>query len=333
MRIWKNKIIDIYILKEISIPFLVGVAIITVIGLSNYLFQLSNFLIEHKVPLSMILRLFVYYLPSITVQTFPVAILFATMFGMSRLNRENEFTALRLGGVSLYRLILPLVILGIVISGITYQMNERLVPWTYHEAQNIVRRYILKQTMPEVQDNTFFQGPEGRLFFVSEFNQTENTLGNIVVYNLPRGNDFPEMVTATSGRIEDNMWHLNGGIIHQFNDEGEYYHAVIFDHMAYELPEEIDSFFGEQRTTSEMNRERLGRDIELFSRSGVNVDGLLVEYHLKLAMPLAALIFILIGTPLSLSHKDSRAASIILTILVVFLYYLALSLTQPLGKN
>ncbi|MFW6288143.1 MAG: LptF/LptG family permease, partial [bacterium] len=248
-------------------------------------------------------------------------------------NRENEFTALRLGGVSLYRLIFPLIILGIVISSVTYQMNERLVPWTYHEAQNIVRRFILRETMPEVQDNTFFQGPEGRLFFVSEFDQINNTLENVVVYNLPRGKDFPEMVSATSGKIEDNMWHLEDGIIHQFNGEGEYYHAVIFDHMSYELPEEIDSFFGEQRTTSEMSRKRLARDIELFQRSGINVNGLLVEYHLKLAMPLAALIFILIGTPLSLSHKDSRGASIILTILIVFLYYLALSLTQPLGKN
>src|SRR5690554_1510321 len=107
----------------------------------------------------------------------------------------------------------------------------------------------------------------------------------------------------------------------------------MFDEMEYEVVQEVENFFGEQRTTSEMSRERLRKNIELFQKSGINVDSLLVDYHLKLSMPLAALIFILIGTPLSLSTRDSRSASITFTIVIVFLYYLILSLSQSFGKN
>lgn len=96
-RIWRNRIIDIYIIKEVLLPYLAGVAIVTVIGLSNFLFQLTDLIIVKDIPVNIVLKLLLYQLPYIIVQSFPIAILFATLYGMSRLNRENEFTALRLG--------------------------------------------------------------------------------------------------------------------------------------------------------------------------------------------------------------------------------------------
>lgn len=128
------------------------------------MFQLTDLIIVKDIPINVVLKLLFYQLPYIIVQSFPIAILFATLYGMSRLNRENEFTALRLGGISLYRLILPLIILGIVISGLTYYINEEIVPWTHHEAQNIIRINILKQPLPDVQDNVF-QGAGRKVVF------------------------------------------------------------------------------------------------------------------------------------------------------------------------
>lgn len=156
-RIWQKKIVDIYIIKEVLIPFLVGVTIVGIIMLSSYMFQLTDLIIIKKIPIILVIRLLVYQLPEIIVQTFPIAILFATISGMGRLNRENEFTALRMGGVSLYRLILPLILLGIVISVVTYMLNEEVVPWSNHEAQNIIRRSILKDTMPDVKEDVFLR--------------------------------------------------------------------------------------------------------------------------------------------------------------------------------
>lgn len=331
--IWQKRIIDYYIIKEILVPFLVGVAIIAIIMISSFLFQLTDLIIIKQVPMNTVLRLFIFQLPEVIVQTFPIAILFATMWGMSRLSRENEFTALRMGGISLYRLIFPLIILGILISALTFFINEEVVPWTNHEARNIIRRSILKQAMPDIQENVFFKGPEGRLFFVNRFDESNNILENIVIYNLPDKASFPEVITARKGVVIDNKWRLEGGIIHQFNEEGELHRGIMFGEMEYEIAKEVENFFGEQRTTAEMSRERLKKDIELFQKSGINTDSLLIDYHLKLSMPLAALIFIVIGTPLSLSARDSRSASIIFTIVIVFSYYLVLSLSQSFGKN
>ncbi len=333
LKFWQKKIVDIYIIREVLIPFLVGVAIIGVIMLSSYLFQLTDLIIIKDIPVNLVLRLLFYQLPEIIVQTFPMAILFATMSGMGRLNRENEFSALRMGGISLYRLILPLILLGLIISGMTYFLNEEVVPWSNHEAQNIIRRSILKEAMPDVKEDVFFKGPKGRLFYVKQYDEKEETLEKIVIFNFPEKRNYPEVITAESGRVVKNNWQLEDGIIHQYSRDGRLTLESQFEVMDLELAEDVDNFFGEQRTTSEMSREELKREIDLFQNSGINVDSLLVDYHLKLAMPLSALIFILIGTPLSLSNKDSRSASIILTIVIIFSYYLIQSLSRSFGRN
>ncbi|MCF8002452.1 MAG: LptF/LptG family permease, partial [Halanaerobiales bacterium] len=178
------KLLDKYIIKEITFPFLASVIIITIILLGNYLFQLTDLIIVKNVPIPLVLKLLVYNLPDIIVRTFPIAILFATMNAIGRLNRENEITAFRMGGISLYRLIIPILILGILISGLTFLFNEEVVPWSNHKAKNIIRSTILKESMPNTQQEVFFRGPKGRLFYVKEYNEEEKILKNITIYNI-----------------------------------------------------------------------------------------------------------------------------------------------------
>ncbi len=333
--IWKKKIIDLYILKELAYPFIIGIMIITIIMLSNYLFQLTDLIIVKNVPIKLVLKLLFYYLPEIIVETFPMAILFATITGMGRLSRENEFTALRMGGISLPRLLLPLIIMGIIISGLTFVLNENIVPWSSHQARNIIRQTILQDAMPDIQENVFFQGPKGRIFFVESYRENTSKLSNIMIYyrDKDKKGDFPPVITAKKGSIKENTWLLSDGIIHEYDKDGYLSMESHFDQMEIEVTQESKQFFGEQRTTSEMSRRELKEEIDLFKNSGINVSSLYVDYHLKLARPLAALLFILIGTPLSLTRKENRIASILMTISIIFFYYLMLSINRSLGRN
>ncbi|ADQ13936.1 YjgP/YjgQ family permease [Halanaerobium hydrogeniformans] len=327
------KLMDKYILKEVSYPFLLGVFIITIILVGSYFFHLADLIIVKNVPFSLVFRLLLYRLPGVMVETFPIAVLFATMTAINRLNRENEITALRMGGVSIFRLVLPLFILGLLISSFTFLLNENIVPWTNHQAQNIIRQTILKDAMPDPESEVFFQGPRGRLFYVSSYNQSSGELKNIVIYQLASEAEFPEVITAVDGLVEDNAWLLNTGIIHQYNQGGEIILESKFNQMEIELTDQMREVMGTQKSTAEMSRGELGRRIELFRRSGIGVNSLLVDYHLKLAEPLAALLFILISLPLSLSSKESSTWNFILTIIIVFLYYVVLSFSRSFGRN
>lgn len=328
----KIKLIDKYIIKEVIYPFILGVFIITVILIGNYFFQLTDLIIVKKVPVSLVSQLLVYKIPSVMVETFPIAVLFATMTGIGRLNRENEITAIRMGGVSFFRLIIPLLIVGIIVSGLTLVLNEEIVPWANHRANNIIRQTILKDAMPDPQEEVFFKGPQGRLFYVEDYDKKAGKLGNIVIYEIQK-NNFPEVITAQEGLIEENRWLLDSGIIHQYNEKGAIIFESKFDELEIQLTDEMKELYGSQKSASEMSREELGERIDLFKKSGINVDSLMVDYHLKLAEPLTALIFVLISVPLSLSGKESRTFNLIFTIIIVFLYYVILSFSRSFGKN
>ncbi|RCW57343.1 YjgP/YjgQ family permease [Halanaerobium sp. ST460_2HS_T2] len=328
----KIKLIDKYIIKEVSYPFILGVLIVTVILIGNYFFQLTDLIIVKKVPVPLVLQLLAYKIPSVMVETFPIAVLFATMTGIGRLNRENEITAIRMGGVSIFRLIIPLLVIGITVSGLTLILNEDVVPWANHRANNIIRKTILKEAMPEPEAEVFFKGPQGRLFYVEKYDEKAGELHRVVIYELNQ-DQFPEVITAERGTIEENRWLLDSGIIHQYDKQGKIVLASKFEEMEIQLTDEMKELYGSQKSPSEMSREELGKRIALFKKSGINVDSLLVDYHLKLAEPLTALLFVLISVPLSLSGKESRTLNLIFTIVIVFLYYVILSFSRSFGKN
>ncbi|MFW6237953.1 MAG: LptF/LptG family permease [Halanaerobiales bacterium] len=333
MQTWRKRIIDVYLSKQVLYPFLVGVIIIGIIMISGFLFDIADLIIVKDAPVVDVMKILFYRIPQLIVETIPLAILFAVMTGMGRLSRQNEFTALRMGGVSLFRLIIPLVLLGLLISGLTLFLNENVVPWANHRSQNLIRRTSLREKMPDVQEEEYFRGPQDMLYFVDEYDDASRELKNIVVFNKERSTDFPEIITAETGRIEGNLWVMEEGLIHKYRDDGKLAFESQFENMEIEFDRDPVEFFGNQKGTSEMSRSQLREEIEVFRGSGIKVDSLLVEYHLKLSQPLAAFIFILIGTPLSLAQKNNRITSIILTIAIIFLYYVLLALFRSLGRN
>ncbi|MGM0420556.1 MAG: LptF/LptG family permease [Bacillota bacterium] len=329
----KPAIIDRYIFKEMARPYIAGVMVIGIVMLSNFLYEVADLIIVQEVPIGQVARLLLYQLPEIFVQSFPMAVLFAVMSGLGRLTRENEFAALRMGGYSLYRLAIPLVVFGVLVSSLTFVINEQVVPWTNHQARNIIRRSMLHDVMPDVRENVFFEGPEGRIFYVGGYDEENLELSKVVIFDQDESDEFPEVITAVKGRVDGADWVLQSGHVHSYDDEGRLELGAGFDDMRIKMKEDMERFLARQRTPAEMSRAELRREIELFRRSGIDVSRLLVDYHMKLALPLTSLIFILIGMPLSLGNRESRALSLALTVIIIFFYYLLVSFSRSLGRN
>lgn len=327
------KLLDYYLLKETVKPLLFSIVALTIILISTYLFELTDFIIIQQVPILKVLELLLYKIPTIMVETFSISLLFATLLSLGGLVVNNEFTAFRMGGYSLPRIILPLLCMAVLVSGGNFLINEHLAPWTNHQARNIIRESILKDPAPHIQEDIFFTGPKDRFYYVGEIDEERGIIKRIVVYTLDKEAGYPQLITAPTGTFEQDIWNLQNGVIHNLTEEGRVEYEVNFRELALNVGEEAGSFFGRQRTPSEMSRSELGREIALFSRSGINVSSLLVEYHLKLAMPLAGFIFVIIGAPLSLISRKGRTAGIIASVVVLLLYYVILSLSRSMGRN
>ena len=167
-------LLDRYIIRGFTYPFLFCVFGFTIILLSGILFELTDFIFVKNVAISLVGKMLLYKLPEMVVLTLPIAVLFATLLSLGKLQSQSELTVMRCSGVPFRRIIVPILIIAFVVSVVTYQANERVVPWANHQFENIVRKLIFEDGIPVVQENVFFHGGRRSLFLYQKLPGTMN---------------------------------------------------------------------------------------------------------------------------------------------------------------
>ncbi|MDI7247461.1 MAG: LptF/LptG family permease [Bacillota bacterium] len=319
--------------REFLGPFSACIGGFVLIALAGQLFWLAELIIVKKIATSVVARMLMYKLPDAVVQSLPVATLFGALLALARLSRDSELSALRASGARVPRLIMPLVILAVLISGLTFWLNERVVPWTNHQYENMVRKLILQEALPAVEENVFFRGTGDRFFYVREVDPNARVLHDVMIYEV-RNDRLPRIITARRGTAEAAVWTLDDGVVHDLDRDGYVTYEARFKSMVIEMDQGLEAFFGEQKTPAEMSRRELGEHIALFRRSGIRVNALAVDYDLKLALPLAALIFVLTGAPLGVAGpRSGRLFGAVVSGAIAFSYYVFSSILRSLGCN
>jgi len=325
------KILDRYILLELFRPFLMALGGFIVFMIANILYLLAEQIVSKRVPLLVVAQMMVLRLPAILVLTFPVAMLFATILGLGTLAGNYEISALRTSGTSFGRILVPVLAAGLALSVITLITNEYIAPWATHQSENIVRRMILRQALPFVSPNVFIRGPENRVFYVGDADNRAGILYNVMIFDLASGR-FPQIITARMATYDQSHWYLRQGHIHKYDAAGLTQYEVAFQKL--ELKVNIDpSYFTEgQKTPQEMSADELLQQINLFAKSGLNVNRQLVDLHIKFSMPASCLITCIIGAPLSVRFpRGGRMMGIALSIVIIFIYYFLISIFRAMG--
>lgn len=325
-------VLDRYTLREFLGPFLFCVFGFTVILLSGLLFELTDLILVKQVAAATVGKMLLYYLPGIVVMTLPIASLFSALLALGRLNKDSELKVMCSSGMPYRRIMIPVILAGLVISGMTFVANERVVPWANHEFQKLLREIMYQDALPLIEENVFFLGGENRHFYINEVDTKNNQLKNVLIYEI-EPDKYPRLITASTGTYEDNNWYLSNGVVQQLDQDGYLDYQTRFEKMQIITPDGSDVYFGNQRTTDEMNRRELKEHIERFQRGGLKVLSFVIDYHLKLAMPMASFIFILFGAPLSLYSKSGTSFGIAVSLIVTLLYYIATSVCRSLGIN
>ncbi|MEW6228337.1 MAG: LptF/LptG family permease [Bacillota bacterium] len=319
--------------REFVGPFTACVGGFVLIILAGQLFWLAELIIVKKIAAGAVARMLAYKLPDAVVQSLPVATLFGALLGLARLAKDSELSALRVSGVRVPRLLLPLLALAALTSALTFWLNEWVVPRMNHQYENMVRRVILREALPSVEENVFFRGTGDRFFYVRQVDPAARELSDIMIYEV-RSDKLPRIITARRGSAKGAIWTLDDGVIHDLDKDGYVAYEARFKVMTIEMDQGLEAFFGEQKTPAEMSRRELGSHISLFQKSGIKVNALVVDYDLKLALPLAALIFTLTGAPLGIAGpRSGRLFGAAVSGAIAFSYYAFSSVLRSLGCN
>lgn len=326
------KVIDRYVTFEMLGPFLIGVVGFVLVLAVDLLFTMADLIINKGVPLWAMVKLLLYKLPAIMVLTFPVSTLFAVAMALGRMSKDNEIVALRTSGVSLFRIAVPILVIGLLVSVASYFTNEKLVPHANHVSANLIRQIIYKQPLPEVKQNVFFKDAHNRFYYAKRVNMKNKTMDNIMVYEVTQDN-FPRVILAEKATFKGRIWTLDKGLVHKYDKDGFLNYEATFTNMKLNVSEDIMSY-SSQKSSQEMNSGELQNMIKVLDKGGVNTRAMQTELLMKFSIPATCLVFALIGIPFSLpSPRSGRTWGMIVTIVFMFTFYVFASVFRSLGKG
>lgn len=329
-------ILDRYLIKELLGPFVFGVAAFScILAGSTVLFYLIGDAIKYGIPLWVVLQLFVYKLPTIMAFSFPMSMLLSTIIVFGRLSSDLEIMALRAGGVSFMRLIIPVVWVGLLVSVMTIWFNESIVPRSTHSAEVLMHVFTQKNE-PKIKENINYTEYDAehlpqRLINVQEVNGA--LLKHVTIAEYEHGK-LVRVVTSSSGKwLKTGGWEFYNGVMHTFEpDQPRRVTVIEFKREVIDIQINPLDLSKRAKTVEEMNSKELLKRIEIQKRSGQDPVQDIMKFQMKFSVPFASLIFAILGASVGLRpHRSSSALGLGISLVVILVYYVFLSAGMGLG--
>ncbi len=339
-------LLERYLFGQMLTPVLAGVAGGTMLLLVGRLFTLAERLVEGSVPPLMVLRLLALDMPEMVVLGMPIAAFFATMLTLGKLSGNSEITALRAAGIPFTRIFLPLLLVGMTMSLSAFGISNVLLPASKQQIRQIDQQALLAQATTPIQYDVFFktasvsgtESLDNLWFFIRQVDPRLNTMQDVTILRvdpLPGGKYQLVEVTLAAQAVWNGLeWSLSEGVTHIYGPAGISIAEQTFDRKPLEVSEDLATLMQPPVPPNELSLPELVERISRLARSNLNTQALRTEFHLRFSLPLASFFAVLISLPLgsSTARRVGRYGGVVFGILLVFGYYVILSVSRSLGE-
>ncbi|HJV36512.1 LPS export ABC transporter permease LptF [Geomonas sp.] len=333
-----KKTINAYIFKEIPPPFLVGIGTFTFVLLMGRFLKLAELVVEKGVPLGDVAWMVLYLLPSFWLFTIPMALLMAVLLAFGRLSSDSEVTAMKSCGISLYGMLPPALIFACFACAGCLAIAVYGVPWGNSSFKNLLVEIAQNSAGVMVKEKVFNDAFPGMVIYADGFDNKSRSMKGIIIHD-ERNPNQPATIFANSGvllsdrRAHAIEFHLRNGSIHRPGEGSDGYRLVGF--QEYDIRVAMKSEPLQIKGEGEMTLYELKHPPSYYKLLDPKLTrSLLLEYHSRLALPFACLVFTLLALPLGIQNRRSgRAAGFSLSIGVILLYYVTLSACKTLGEK
>ncbi len=333
------KIIDRYLIRGFAGPLVWCILVFVLMAVIIDIFSFIDDIVKFKIPLASIISFYVYYTPTIFLQVVPMAVLLSTIFLLSNLNKHNELTAMKSSGISLWRIMAPLLIVGSLVSGVVFTVNNKIIPVSAKVANHIRREELeaQKKTTSQARNirNVALYGAGNRIIFARNYDTEKKLLTDIIIHEHDATENLTSKITAATGTWTGSGWKFTKMIVYTINNAGQILaEPQFFDEKAFPMDERPSDFANMERSADYMSYKDLKKYIRNFQGTGTRmIRGLLVELHYKIAYPLISLIIILIGAPFAMiTTRGGVLIGIGMSIAIGLFYYAFIAIALAFGK-
>jgi len=312
-----------YLLKKfISNLFVAITGWIVIFILINMIEKVSTF-IDHDATLQQFLWYYVLFIPQIINLTLPIAMLLAALFAVSNLAQNNELVAQFSAGISLYKILNPLLLTAFAISIIAGLFSEYIVPLSNQNRLDLLHYEIEKKprSSGKFRNNVYVQDTATRKMSIKYYNGKKNE-GTEVSLQTFSGSILTERIDAKKMKWQDSVWVLYDATLRTFSNDLEQVTKVA-DTTISDSKIKPQNLIKVKKKPEEMSYSELNTFISDLRNIGANPRKWLVERHLKIALPFANFIVVLIGAPFaSRKRRGGSGLSFGLSLLISFSFFI-----------
>ena len=326
-----TRILDRYIVKELGPPFAIGVGVFTFFLVIDRIYQLTDLVITKNVPFALVMPLLLYMLPAFLALTLPMATLVAVLLVCGRLAGDLEVAALKASGVSPLRLFRPFVAAGIVVTLLIAWLTLMVGPWSSGAFQRQLFRILQSRASTGIKERTFSATFNQFVIYVDEVSPSQVRLKGLLVSD-ERNPEQSRIIVAREGRLLSDeatrritLRFLDGSISESDVGDRRRFRQTYFSLYDMSLPVDspLTAASKEEKPEKQLPLRQLIGEADRLRREGQIATPYYVELHKRFALPMAALMFTLVGFPLGIrSHRGGRAVALGFSFGIVVSYYI-----------
>jgi lipopolysaccharide export system permease protein len=330
------KILSKYLLKSLLYPLVYCLLGFILIFIINDLFDnFSDFLESGIRPLE-ILYYYGLLLPPMVILILPACLLLAMLYSLSQLTRHSEIVAMRAGGVSIYRIILPFIGVGICATLLSSFLNEKVAPNAGYGADQFLhyQRYGREVDIYFADHIALKTG--NHVWMVQRFDTRDYSMFGVELVQQREDGTDAVKINVEKALWLDGRWWFTDLMVQQYNEQGDLMGApeMTLHKEMRELTETPETFMSEIKDPQHLSSSEIMHYLE--SKDGISDEArtrLEVDLHSRLATPLTCLAVTLIGIPVG-AHTGRKGAfaGIMLAMGLFFTFYALQLVSQYLGK-
>jgi LPS export ABC transporter permease LptG/LPS export ABC transporter permease LptF len=337
-----HRLFALYIISA-AVPYiLLSLALLTAVLFAQQASRFAEIALYAQVPAALLGQIAAALLPGVLVFTIPAAVLAGIIIGYSRMGSDSEIVAMRAAGVGTWTLLWPVLIIGLVGAAVATYIHMFEAPRAASDIRKAAIQGALRKLDSPVEPRTFTTEIPGFILYVREGNKATGTWGRVFIYRQEE-NGSTAIVTARSGRIDSSEAKselvLNDTVRTTFPVEG----GSEPDSYVVERSEQLRIAINTGRSAllERLHKEEVGPDemswSELRDRSYVGSAKEQSEtqrtLHRRLALSVSPFLFAVLGGVIGIRVKrGGRGLGILLSLLVVVVYYLIALLGESLAR-
>ncbi len=334
---WPPTIMDGYLVSELGGPFLFGLSAFTLIFVATQIIAIGRLVSEEHAPLWAAVELFLLSMPQYLLLVIPMAMLLGTLLAMQRLSGESEITALRAGGVSLVRIVAPLLIVGLVVSFVALALQELVVPLANDKAA-YVQQAVIEHLSPgssTLQAVVPLPGGGKQVTIAGGLDVATDTLIDVTVIRYDAHQQAQDFITANRARYDPPTWRFEDSTTYHFAPDG----SVATQNGKYlaidigERPNQIAKQSIQISNPEQLSRSEIKERLDSGQLLPTQQRAFTATYAAKLARPFSAFVFTLIAVPFGLRpvRGGGMGLGFGLAVAIVFVYYVISTIFLTIG--